>query len=267
MKLNIELLPKGAWNNDFSKTLPQNDWDNLREYCYQNAGYKCEICGLKTAKLDAHEVWDFDIIHKSQTLTNIVALCTKCHMVKHFKNTVRLGFGKQAKDHFIKVNNCSEMDFSNHLLNETIKYEKLNKVYRWKIHADLSKFGGKNIKLLRKEIPMIDNPYENIRWNERNHIENKKLFNVVKQQVLLCAPKVISIEVDNYQGLIIVNSLFTDRIEWYLDDVKIKTKYNTVGRLCNKFSVKGLTGKFLYFKLINKQGEITSQLFKLNKVD
>ena len=26
LKLTIELLPKGAWGNDFSRTLSKNDW-------------------------------------------------------------------------------------------------------------------------------------------------------------------------------------------------------------------------------------------------
>ena len=30
LKLTIELLPKGAWGNDFSKTLSKKDWDTIR---------------------------------------------------------------------------------------------------------------------------------------------------------------------------------------------------------------------------------------------
>lgn len=33
-KLTIDLLPKGAWGNDLSKTLSKKDWDTLREACY-----------------------------------------------------------------------------------------------------------------------------------------------------------------------------------------------------------------------------------------
>lgn len=56
LKLTIELLPKGAWNNDFSKTLSQKDWDILRKECYKRANHKCQICGFETDDLDAHEV-------------------------------------------------------------------------------------------------------------------------------------------------------------------------------------------------------------------
>lgn len=34
-KLTIELLPKGAWNNDFSRTLPKKEWDIIRSNCYK----------------------------------------------------------------------------------------------------------------------------------------------------------------------------------------------------------------------------------------
>ena len=36
-KLTIEMLPKGAWNNDFSKTLPKKEWDIVRNNCYKRA--------------------------------------------------------------------------------------------------------------------------------------------------------------------------------------------------------------------------------------
>ena len=42
-KLTIEMLPKGAWDNDFSKTLPQKEWDIVRNACYQKANHKCQI--------------------------------------------------------------------------------------------------------------------------------------------------------------------------------------------------------------------------------
>lgn len=87
LKLNIELLPKGAWGNDFSRTLAKKDWDTLRRVCYDKANHKCTICGFETDDLDAHEVWDFDIKTKTQTLKDIIAICSKCHGVTQFSKT------------------------------------------------------------------------------------------------------------------------------------------------------------------------------------
>ena len=58
-KLTIEMLPKGAWNNDFGKTLPKKEWDIVRNACYKKVNHRCQICDYETDDLDAHEVWEF----------------------------------------------------------------------------------------------------------------------------------------------------------------------------------------------------------------
>ena len=57
LKLTINMLPKGAWYNDFSKTLSKKHWDILREFALKRANGRCEICGYKTDDLDVHEEW------------------------------------------------------------------------------------------------------------------------------------------------------------------------------------------------------------------
>ena len=265
-KLKIDLLPKGAWNNDLSKTLPKKDWDTLREICYKKANHRCQICGEQTDDLDAHEVWEFNEEDKTQTLKDIIAICSSCHSVIHFKNSVRLGYGQQAKAHFLKVNKCSEMDFAGHLHQALIDYDNRNKILRWNIIANLDRFGGKNIELKTKNTPLIKSPYDNINWASISYEDTKKLFNIVKDNSLIGAPKIIAINVNNYQGIIHIKSLFTDRIEWFLDGVKIKTKYNTIGEFSTNFRVEGLEGSLLNFKLSNSHGYLLSQNFKLNKL-
>ena len=63
--------------------------------------------------------------------------------------------------------------------------------------------------------------------------------------------------------LITIKPIFTNKIEWFLDGTKIKTKYNLAGLFTTEFSVKNLTGKQLYFKLTNSNGEIISKPFDL----
>lgn len=266
LKLTIDLLPKGAWNNDFSKTLPKKDWDILREACYKKANGKCQICGAKTNDLDAHEVWEFDIKNKTQTLKDIIGICTKCHGVKHFKNSARLGLAELAKQHFIEVNNVSEMDFANHLTKTVMDYEQLNKIYRWNIIADLSKFGGNGIEVKQKVMPLIKNPYENVNWTVATFEEKKNLFESIlanPQPYWSTPPKVISILVDNYLGEIQIICNDVNKIEWYLDGVKIRTKYNVIGKFTTSFKVVNLQGKYLNFKLIGNGGETISKVFEL----
>ncbi len=265
-KLTIDLLPKGAWGNDFSKTLPKKEWDILRNLCYEKANHKCSICGYATDDLDAHEVWDFNIENETQTLVDILALCSRCHGVKHYRNSMRLGYGEDAKQHFMKVNNCSELEFATHLTKAQMDFEDRNKIYRWKIKADLSKFGLENATIKEKNIPFIQNPYENINWDLVTYEDKKKLFEFMKSSLpkyWINPPKVLSIEVDNYQGTIQVLSNDINKIEWYLDNKKIKTKYNVIGKFEAIFKVENLIGKELKFILYGDGGRTISKIYRL----
>ncbi len=259
------MLPKGAWNNDLSKTLSKKDWDKLREFALKRAKGKCEICGYKTDDLDIHEEWHFNIKNKTQTLKQIIAICSRCHGVKHFKNSVRLGYGEEAQEHFIKTNNCSEIKFASHLNKSFLEYEERNKVYRWKIVADLEQFGGKDIAIKQNNIPLIRNPYESVNWNDYDFIKNnyKNIFFINNKNLYYLEPFVFTISVDNYQGVITVVCDNVNKIEWYLDEKKIKTKYNVVGQFSTDFNVKGLVGNSLKFRLIGTGAETISKKFEI----
>lgn len=266
LKLTIELLPKGAWNNDFSKTLPKKEWDILRNTCYKRANHRCEICGFTTDDLDAHEIWDFDIKNKTQTLKDIIAICSKCHGVKHIRNSQRLGYGENAKNHFIDVNKCTDLDYASHLTLAQMNFEEQNKIFRWKIIANLSKFGLINATIKEHNIPFIINPYQNIDWNFTSFEDNKKLFQCYQSSppiYWINPPSVISIDVDNYQGIIEIICNDTNKIEWYLDKQKIKTKYNIIGKFKTTLKVEDLIGDELTFILFGDGGKTFSKSFKL----
>ena len=231
------------------------------EFCSRNAW--SEICGYKTDALDVHEEWEFNAEKKTQTLKQIIAICSKCHGVKHFKNSVRLGYGEEAQKHFMKVNNCSEMEFASHLNKALLEYNERNFVYRWKILADLEKFDGSGIEVTQNNIPLIKNPYENVEWDKLSYNDTRSLFEIKRNEYLIGSPKIVSIEVDNYQGIIQIKTLFADRIEWYLDEKKIKTKYNTAGLFTTELKIKNLIGKYLKFKLIGIGGETISKNFEI----
>lgn len=265
LKLKIELLPKGAWGNDFSRTLSKKDWDKLRKKCYERANHKCAICGYVTDDLDAHEVWDFDINTKTQTLIDIVALCSKCHGVKHIRNSQRLGYGENAKRHFMNVNNCSELEFASHLTKVQLDFEERNQIYRWKMVADLDKFGLKNATIKEKDIPFINSSYENIDWENYDFIKHNKskLFNIENNSMYSTEPKVLYLQIDNYQGVIELVCDNTNRVEWILDGIKIKSKYNILGEFHIMLKVENLKGKELIFMLFGDGGQITSKTFEL----
>lgn len=264
VKLTIEMLPKGAWNNDFSKTLPKKEWDILRNECYERANHKCQICGYATDELDAHEVWDFDVESRTQTLVDIIGICSKCHGVKHIRNSQRLGYGQDAKMHFINVNECSELEFASQLARAKMEFEERNKIYRWKLVADLSKFGLDNATIKEKNIPIIKDPYKDVEWGMVPNSKLDKLFAIERVHAnLLGVPKVNYIKIDNYQGYITVSSVFVNKIEWFLDGVHIMTKYNVVGNFVTQIKVAGMTGRKLSFVLTGDGGETLSKTFEL----
>jgi len=46
-ELTIELVPKTCWYTNLRSELPKSKWDKLRKKSYQEADYKCQICGGK----------------------------------------------------------------------------------------------------------------------------------------------------------------------------------------------------------------------------
>jgi len=132
LKLTIDLLPRGAWDKNLSKVLPKKEWDAIRHAVYDIADNKCTICA-NDGELHAHEVWHFDIPTKTQTLTDIIALCVPCHGVKHMRHSQRIGYGNHAKRHFMKINNCSLSDFAEHFLQAESLFNERSTVEEWHI--------------------------------------------------------------------------------------------------------------------------------------
>ena len=251
LKLTMDLIPKGAWGSSLSKQLSKDDWDTLRQFAFSKARGECSICGCKTNELDAHEVWFFDKQNSTQTLKNIQALCTRCHGVKHFRNSERLGYGQNAKRHFLKVNCCSELDFANHCFESMLDFEEKNKIYRWKISVDFAKFGGSSeMEINEYYLPYITNPYQDVGFSKLNGGLVPILYSVI---------------VDNYAGTIMIECGLTIRVELCCDKVLLKSFYNTAGRFVVKFSLKNCMSSYVQFRLIGEDGAFKSEKFELGK--
>ena len=138
MKLTVDLLPRGAWGRNLSRTLRRKDWERLRDECLERARHRCVVCWA-SGRLDAHEVWEFDIEKRVQRLEDIVALCKSCHWVKHMRFAERSGFGKHAREHFLRVNRCGLELFVAHYLAALDLFERRSGVEEWEM--DLGKFG------------------------------------------------------------------------------------------------------------------------------
>ena len=84
----------------------KRQWDIIRKRVYSEAYDTCEICGGVGSNhpVECHEIWSYDDSKKVQKLEGMIALCPKCHLVKHMGLAGIRGEGEKAFKHFTKVN-------------------------------------------------------------------------------------------------------------------------------------------------------------------
>ena len=104
--LTIELVPKTAWFSNVRSMVAQPDWDRLRKETYRAYGYRCGVCGGvgKHHPVECHEIWQYDDAKRIQKLMGLIALCPRCHEVKHIGFANTQGRGAIATAHLAKVN-------------------------------------------------------------------------------------------------------------------------------------------------------------------
>ena len=129
-KLNFELVPEECWYSNLRSVLKPADWDRVRKDAYARAKGRCCICG-ESARLEAHEKWSYDESNALQKLEEVIALCHSCHEVKHISRTQLIGRGMEAMEHFMKVNQCSQMDYHAALSEANEEYFRRNRVVGW----------------------------------------------------------------------------------------------------------------------------------------
>ena len=136
MKLDIEIMPTGAWKNNLRAVLSKKAWDFIRKDAYDRADHKCSICGKKASRLQAHERWSFDREKKIQKLEDVLAVCNACHSVIHINRTFLTPRLDGAIAHFRKVNGCDYQGYIRALKEANQKSVELSSVGEWAL--DLS---------------------------------------------------------------------------------------------------------------------------------
>lgn len=135
-KLNFELVPDGCWYSNLRSILKPAQWDVVRREAYSRADGRCMICLRSAKRLEAHEVWSYDLNTQTQKLENVIAVCHSCHSVIHIGRTQLIGEEEKAIAHFCKVNNCNYSDYIRELAKANALHRERNAVGEWKI--DLS---------------------------------------------------------------------------------------------------------------------------------
>jgi 5-methylcytosine-specific restriction endonuclease McrA len=134
MKLTIELVPSTAWYTNVRSNVSKEQWDIIRKRCYRNAHYKCEICGEKGEKwpVECHEIWEYNDNKQTQILIGFIALCPKCHKVKHAGRSQLFGEGDLVADHLKLVNNWTEEQVDVYWERVTKQWKERSK-HKWKL--------------------------------------------------------------------------------------------------------------------------------------
>ena len=125
------MVPEECWYSNLRSVLKPSDWDTVRRDAYKRAGGRCCICGRAGERLEAHERWSYDEEKALQKLEMVVALCRNCHEVVHISRTQLIGRGAEAMEWFMKVNECSQIDFHEALGQANAKYIERNKIEGW----------------------------------------------------------------------------------------------------------------------------------------
>lgn len=142
-RLTIEMIPSTSWWDNARSRLLKGHWDALRKATYKAANYKCEICGGDGKaqgyhwSVECHEVWDYNPETKVQKLVRLIALCPKCHHVKHWGRTGLAG-ARQLQEaflHLLTVNGWTSDQALDHIKAAQEQWVERSRI-KWKL--DLS---------------------------------------------------------------------------------------------------------------------------------
>lgn len=135
--LKFEMIPDGCWYSNLRTILTREQWEFIKKAVKRRANGKCEICGAKTDRLDAHERWSYDEKKCVQKLEEVVAVCKDCHSVIHIGRTQLKGDTERAERHYQKVNGATYAEYRAALGKANEEHQRLNRVSEWKL--DISK--------------------------------------------------------------------------------------------------------------------------------
>jgi len=132
--LTIELVPKTAWYTNLRSELSKDKWDELRRITYKRANYICEICGGVGDKypVECHEEWEYDDVNHIQKLIKLIALCPKCHKVKHIELSKIRGEYDSCLLHLMRVNNWN-LSKAEEYIQESFKIWEERSKHKWVI--------------------------------------------------------------------------------------------------------------------------------------
>lgn len=155
LRLTVELVPSTCWYTNVRSSVTKEQWDFIRKQVYSAAYDTCEICGGIGDKwpVECHEVWNYDDANHIQKLLRMIALCPKCHAVKHAGRSLMIdGEMDNILLHFNKVNKCKNKwkTFNSHL-SKCVQIWHARSAFEWKLDISHLKNYGIDITKLTQE--------------------------------------------------------------------------------------------------------------------
>ena len=148
-KLTIELVPSTSWYDNVRSKVTPDEWDVIRLKCYDIANNKCEICcdiGKNQGfnhNVECHEIWEYDDDKYTQTLIGFIALCPRCHKVKHCGLAFMNGEEDLVINHMMLVNGIDDFDTREYVV-EAFKEHRLRSKHEWIVDVSYVKEYGKS---------------------------------------------------------------------------------------------------------------------------
>lgn len=140
IKHGLELVPRTCWASNLRSILTNQEWHIIRTKVKKEAQHTCLCCGKVGGNLHAHEVWSYNDITFIQKLEDIKCICDKCHLVKHYGYARVKRRDKEALEHLIEINKCTEEEAFDHI-SESFSIWADRSTYSWKLDiTNLSKF-------------------------------------------------------------------------------------------------------------------------------
>jgi hypothetical protein len=151
LKLTIELVPSSSWFSNVRSAVSSKEWDKIRKQVYAEAWHVCQICGGvgPNHPVEAHEIWKYDDKKLIQKLEGMIALCPKCHMVKHMGFANISGKRTIAENHFIEVNGLKRIK-AQELINEAFELWAKRSKKKWTLDLICLEKYGIDIHKLKK---------------------------------------------------------------------------------------------------------------------
>ena len=106
-----------------------------------------------TPRLEAHERWSYNEETKIQKLERIIALCHRCHSLTHHGLAGIRQVHKFAEKHLMKVNGWTEVQVSEHCVEQWSLWKERSKI-EWKLDVSLISDSGLEvvpIKMTKKQ--------------------------------------------------------------------------------------------------------------------